>query len=46
MSALDLVGCGRLDMPVLNLNTPETLPEVCQDRVGDGWRGVGRPSSG
>jgi hypothetical protein len=43
MSAL--VGCGRIDMPVLNFDMPDTLPEVCHDRVRDAWRGIGTHSS-
>jgi outer membrane protein len=39
-----LSAVGRLDVHVLNLNTPDYLPEVHYHQVRDAWHGVRTPS--
>jgi outer membrane protein len=39
-----LSSVGRLDVHVLNLNTPDYLPEVHYHQVRDAWHGVRTPS--
>jgi outer membrane protein len=39
-----LSAVGRLDVHVLNLNTPDYLPEVHYHQVRDAWHGVRMPS--
>jgi outer membrane protein len=39
-----LSAIGRLDVHVLNLNTPDYLPEVHYHQVRDAWHGVRTPS--
>ena len=39
-----LSAVGRLDVQVLNLDTPDYLPEVHYHQVRDAWHGVRTPS--
>jgi outer membrane protein len=39
-----LSAAGRLDVHILNLNTPDYLPEVHYHQVRDAWHGVRTPS--